>query len=433
MKTNSTRKAGLPNRLQLVFGLTMIAGMADASSQAFAAQQAETRQISGTIVEQRKYSVVIQNGSERIEMAVPDRVTINQRLDRPSLDLTTRRLKQEVVGAMPPVGIVDAIQEIELPLPDPLGIRVEFSHQNEMRRLMEGDIKRFVRYRLVTFDRDDQPKNHALAFTARVVSVNDKGILTVDLDGKRMQAELGTRDAQLGEATISDLRPFETTIEATADRVDGKWVAQSVLFRRVIDPLTVEAAGLPRVLVLGDEVSLSYLRALREQLKQNFNVHHPPENCRGTDAWKTLSVWLGPYAIDGRGWDVIVFNYGLADIETELPEYEASLHQAIKQLQATKAKLVWVATTPLPQAIEEFSGMPREDAIQRIEQLNLAASKVVEAYTEIAVCDLWRTVKEQQQVKLAGWAKGRAPTFSYTNSIVLAEAVAMAIRNASAQ
>jgi hypothetical protein len=417
----------------MFLSLAMIAANAHGKGPVLPGQETETRQISGTIVEQRKYSVVVQNGSERIEIAIPDRVPINQRLDRPRLDLTTRCLTQEIVGIMPPTGSEGTVHEIVQPLPEPLGIRVEFAHQSEMRRLMEGDIKRFVRYRLVTFDRENQPQNHSLAFTARVVSMDDKGILTVELDGKRMQAELGTRDAQLGGGTIADLRPFETEIEGTADRIDEKWVAQNILFRRVIDPLTVEVKGLPRVLVLGDEVSLSYLRALREQLQQNFNVQHPAENCRGSDNWKYLPVWLGPYAIEGRGWDVIVFNYGLADIETEIPKYEASLHQTIKQLRDTNARLVWAATTPLPQAIEEFAGLPRKDATDRIDKLNNAARKVIGSYPDIAFCDLWQTVAEQQQVKLAAWANGRTTTFNYANSIVLAEAVATAIRNAARQ
>jgi acyl-CoA thioesterase-1 len=121
--------------------------------------------------------------------------------------------------------------------------------------------------------------------------------------------------------------------------------------------------GLPRVLLIGDSISMGYTVPVREKLKGKANVHRIPANGGPTvNGLKNLKAWLG----DSK-WDVIHFNWGLHDLkyimadpskradpkapgahlQVPLPDYEKNLRELVKQLQATGAKLIWCNTTPV--------------------------------------------------------------------------------------
>jgi lysophospholipase L1-like esterase len=126
---------------------------------------------------------------------------------------------------------------------------------------------------------------------------------------------------------------------------------------RPTDPalLPVEdVAGLPRVLLIGDSISMGYTLPVRELLKGKANVHRPSSNCSSTgNGLNSLKAWLGK----GK-WDVIHFNFGLHDaklppegVRHAPPEvYEANLRELVKQMQATGATLIFATTTPVPNA-----------------------------------------------------------------------------------
>lgn len=110
---------------------------------------------------------------------------------------------------------------------------------------------------------------------------------------------------------------------------------------------------LPRVLLIGDSISMGYTVPVRELLQGKANLHRPLENCGPTSRGITnLTAWLG----DGK-WAVIHFNFGLHDLKIMpdgnhqvTPEnYEKNLRQLVKQLKATGAKLIWCSTTPVPE------------------------------------------------------------------------------------
>ncbi len=86
-----------------------------------------------------------------------------------------------------------------------------------------------------------------------------------------------------------------------------------------------DAPGLPRVLLIGDSISIGYTVPTRAALKGKANVHRIPTNggptIRGVEQ---IDKWLG----DGE-WDVIHFNWGLHDLkyidgkkQVPLDEYE---------------------------------------------------------------------------------------------------------------
>src|SRR5258708_28446482 len=69
--------------------------------------------------------------------------------------------------------------------------------------------------------------------------------------------------------------------------------------------------GLPRVLLIGDSISMGYTVPVRELLKGKANVHRIPTNGGPTTNGITnLKAWLG----DSK-WDVIHFNWGLHDVK----------------------------------------------------------------------------------------------------------------------
>ena len=101
---------------------------------------------------------------------------------------------------------------------------------------------------------------------------------------------------------------------------------------------------LPRVLLIGDSVSRGYTQSVRKTLTGKANVHRAPANCGPTSlGLKKIDVWLGD-----KSWDVIHFNFGIHDRNTPVAEYSERLERLVERMQQTGAKLVWAATTPIP-------------------------------------------------------------------------------------
>jgi acyl-CoA thioesterase-1 len=129
--------------------------------------------------------------------------------------------------------------------------------------------------------------------------------------------------------------------------------------------------GLPRVLLIGDSISIGYTLPTRELLKGKTNLHRIPANGGSTkDGLAKLDGWLGK-----EKWDVIHFNWGLHDLKhfkdgkldmsgpqvTPPDEYEKNLRELVKKLKATGAKLIWATTTPVP---EGSAGRAHADEIK---------------------------------------------------------------------
>lgn len=118
---------------------------------------------------------------------------------------------------------------------------------------------------------------------------------------------------------------------------------------------------LPRVLLIGDSISMGYTWPVREYLKGKANVHRPAMNCGPTTRGvANMKKWLGD-----KKWDVIHFNFGLHDLKyadkngklvrtggsqyVPKEEYAKNLDHVIHLLQETGATLIWCTTTPVPE------------------------------------------------------------------------------------
>lgn len=156
-----------------------------------------------------------------------------------------------------------------------------------------------------------------------------------------------------------------------------------------------DVAGLPRVLLIGDSISIGYTLAVREQLKGKANVHRPATNCGPTtNGVANLDKWLGD-----KPWDVIHFNWGLHDLKymdekgalldpkatdarQQVPpeQYEKNLQALVARLKKTGATLVWCSTTPVPKGSQ---GRVADESVK----YNEIAAKVM-AEHKIATDDL---------------------------------------------
>ncbi len=146
----------------------------------------------------------------------------------------------------------------------------------------------------------------------------------------------------------------------SAQAAEGPTAAKAKAPNPVLAPIT-DTPGLPRVLLIGDSISMGYTLPVRARLAGQANVHRPPVNCGDTARGvASLEQWLGA----GR-WDVIHFNFGLHDLkyldvkgQLAAPEqgrqvhspaqYEANLRAIVARLQRTGARLVFATTTPVP-------------------------------------------------------------------------------------
>lgn len=113
-----------------------------------------------------------------------------------------------------------------------------------------------------------------------------------------------------------------------------------------------DVAGLPRVLLIGDSISMGYTPPVRKLLEGKANVHRIPTNGGPTkNGVEKIDGWLGK-----SKWDVIHFNHGIHDVkimpdgkrQVEPAQYEANLRAIVAKLKATGAKVIFATSTPIP-------------------------------------------------------------------------------------
>lgn len=201
----------------------------------------------------------------------------------------------------------------------------------------------------------------------------------------------------------------------------------------ILQPIE-DVAGLPRVLIIGDSISMGYTLPVRELLKGKANVHRIPTNGGPTtNGIAHLKTWLG----DSK-WDVIHFNFGLHDLvymgpdgkrgvspklpgahhQVALPDYGKNLTEIAAALKTTGAKLIWCNTTPVPE------GTAYRVADESV-PFNEAAAEVMEK-AGIPINDLHSYAK----ARLADVQRPADVHFTDTGSVYLAEKVAAEIEKA---
>jgi lysophospholipase L1-like esterase len=164
----------------------------------------------------------------------------------------------------------------------------------------------------------------------------------------------------------------------------------------------VDNPELPRVLLIGDSISIGYTARVRKLLADKANVHRPKTNCRWSAFGdENVEEWVG----DGK-WDVIHFNFGLWDWygwkqETKAtPEsYAANLNSIVNKLKKSKAKLIFGMTTPPCIGKERSANIVVSET--QAKQFNDEARKVMKAQG-VQVNDLYAAIGDARpQYQLA--------------------------------
>ncbi|MGB0581747.1 MAG: SGNH/GDSL hydrolase family protein [Limisphaerales bacterium] len=165
----------------------------------------------------------------------------------------------------------------------------------------------------------------------------------------------------------------------------------------------IDKPGLPRVLIVGDSISIGYTPRVRRLLDGVANVHRPKTNCR----WSAygdghIEQWVG----DSK-WDVIHFNFGLWDWygwrqETKAtPEsYAKSLESIIQKIRKkSDAKLIFGITTPPCIAAERNAHIVVSE--DRAKEFNKAARAVMGKH-KVGINNLYDLiVKRRAELQLA--------------------------------
>jgi len=157
---------------------------------------------------------------------------------------------------------------------------------------------------------------------------------------------------------------------------------QSPAFAPVVDN-----PELPRVLLIGDSISIGYTVSVQKSLAGKANVHRTPENGADTvNGLKKIDSWLGD-----SHWDVVHFNWGLHDLkvtpdgrrQVPLDAYEKNLVVLVERLKRTGAQLIWATTTPVPNGKQNPPRDPSD-----LPQYNAAARSVMESHN-VVIDDLY--------------------------------------------
>ena len=163
--------------------------------------------------------------------------------------------------------------------------------------------------------------------------------------------------------------------------------ARTYTSKEICAPIA-DTPGLPRVLLIGDSISIGYTMPVRALLADEANVHRIPVNGQSSDfGLKHIDAWLG----EGPG-EVIHFNWGSWDthiLETgahrnSLEAYAAALRTLVDKMKATNARLIFATTTPFGRDKDGKLSIRRAD----VPRYNAVATEVM-ASAGVPINDLY--------------------------------------------
>jgi hypothetical protein len=312
-------------------------------------------------------------------------------------------------------------------LPKELYIRVRFASWKQAKYSLEHperpiwDGKIFVKPL-----KDHLPSQDELWLSGKMLKVDGRYKI-VEIAGKKFQVATTGHNGQerfMGLIDKTAIKPYIQRAFVYGEMKNNIFHADEICIMRKADATADDIPGKPRVLFIGDSISGNYDRAFRGALSGKANIYHPPVNCGpATNGVENIVPWLGPYKQKGFHWDVISFNFGQWDLAKGSKEtYQKSLHIVIAELVKTKAKLIYVTTTPIPGGYGELSDKPVRMIKSRsgVEEtwvpgkhkgvmkdyINPWAMEVIKQYPQISICDqhaiLWKEKTASSWMKLGG-------------------------------
>lgn len=145
---------------------------------------------------------------------------------------------------------------------------------------------------------------------------------------------------------------------------------------------------LPRVLLIGDSITLGYSGCVKERLKGKANVDVLATSKAISDPALQKEI---AYALEGYRHAVVHFNNGLHGWHVTELQYEESLKNCIKMIRrlSPDAAVVWASTTPVPSARDGVALDEERNAV--VLARNKRAEKVMQE-SGIPVNDLYALV-----------------------------------------
>lgn len=234
-------------------------------------------------------------------------------------------------------------------------------------------------------------------------------------NGRFMEVQIGDEVFQIGTQGYDgqhrimgllkqgDIKPFVQQAFVHGKMEGNVFIANEVALRMLEDSKAQDDPNLGRYLFIGDSISGNYDKALRTALKGKLNLYHPPTNCGPVrKGLSNIVQWLGAYDQPGLDWDVISFNFGHWDSQNTKQQYQSDLEKVIAELNKTKAKLIFVTTTPIPGGYPEPAeigddGRASGRAQKTMEKfINPWALEVMARHPEIKICDQHSLIKSEK-------------------------------------
>jgi len=181
-------------------------------------------------------------------------------------------------------------------------------------------------------------------------------------------------------------------------------------------PENPPSTSLKNCLVIGDSVSIGYTGVVNKSVPE-CQVQHGPWDVSDGGAGNTqsgmecLDNWLVTQAQQPVAWDVILFNFGLHNLDNSSSAeatYEAQLLNITQRLQATKAKLMYITTTPF---------MPlRTQNNTVVEDLNRIALSIMQPRL-IPIIDLYKVTTDHcgKLYQDCDWCRRHPCSYHYNN------------------
>lgn len=283
-------------------------------------------------------------------------------------------------------------------------------------------------------------------FTADPDSDKNRGG-TVELNGRQVAVRLRGPQAQVHirrRAETNDIAHGLWETQILGAQTEDRFVAEKMDIMPLLDPREVDDPTLPRVLVVGDSISMNYHQAAKQQLKDIANYYRVEGNAGSVDRGVLcMELWLGDYKEKGLHWDLIQFNHGLHDLkqvydektdsygEHNIPieDYKKYLEQEIQILKRTGAKLMWCTTTPVPNKGPVWGTPPMGRQKDEDLVMNKAAMEVISKHPEIMVNDLNSFIRGSEAFD--NWWKGNEVHFwGKPEQELVGKAVADAVKKA---
>ncbi|MEJ6719006.1 MAG: SGNH/GDSL hydrolase family protein [Akkermansiaceae bacterium] len=308
-------------------------------------------------------------------------------------------------------------------LPRELYIKRTFQDANAVKKYLKGNFKPIFDGKFYTSPIPDHlPTEKEPWISGKFLKENGR-FMDVQIVDKVVQIGTQGHDGQhrfTGLLSQKDIKPFVQQAFVHGHIKGDVFHARQVFLRMLEDPNVQDDSKLGRFLFIGDSISGNYDQALRSALKGKLNIYHPPTNCGPVSKGiQNIVQWLGPYDQPRHCWDVISFNFGHWDSKNTKEKYQSDLGVVISELKKTKAKLIFVTTTPIPRGYPAPTTPSEPDRATGRAQKTMAkfinpwALEVIARHPEIKICDQHALISNEPfyttwRAKAGSHQKGKA-------------------------